>query len=87
MSLLYMSNRELVETQIKQVVSEQLGVEISTIQEDSQFTQDLGADSLDLVELIMALEEKFEMSIPDESVEKIKTVNDVVDYIVQNLKV
>lgn len=66
---------------IKKIVVEQLGVEEDEIQKESSFIDDLGADSLDIVELIMALEEEFDLEIPDTEAEKITTVGDVVDYI------
>ena len=67
--------------QVKKIVKEQLGVEEEEIQMSSTFVDDLGADSLDIVELIMAFEEEFSIEIPDEKAEKIKTVEDVVKYI------
>jgi len=67
--------------QVKEVVAEQLNVEADEIHEDSSFVDDLGADSLDLVELVMALEDNFDMKIPDEDVEAIKTVGDAITYI------
>ena len=67
--------------QVKKIVKEQLGVEDDEIQMSSTFVDDLGADSLDIVELIMAFEEEFNIEIPDEKAEKIKTVEDVVKYI------
>jgi len=67
--------------QVKRIVKEQLGVEEDEIQMSSTFVDDLGADSLDIVELIMAFEEEFNIEIPDEKAEKIKTVEDVVKYI------
>ena len=67
--------------QVKKIVVEQLGVEPDEVQMNSTFVDDLGADSLDIVELIMAFEEEFEIEIPDEKAEKIKTVEDVVKYI------
>lgn len=67
--------------QVKDVVAEQLNVEPAEVTEDSSFVDDLGADSLDLVELVMALEDNFDMKIPDEDVEGIKTVGDAVAYI------
>lgn len=67
--------------QVKKIVKEQLGVEAEEIQMSSTFVDDLGADSLDIVELIMAFEEEFNIEIPDEKAEKIKTVEDVVKYI------
>jgi len=66
---------------IKEVVVEQLSVSADEVKEDSKFVEDLGADSLDVVELVMALEEKFDIEIPDDEAEKIQTVKDVVDYI------
>lgn len=67
--------------QVKGIVVEQLGVEADEVQMTSTFVDDLGADSLDIVELIMAFEEAFNIEIPDEKAEKIKTVEDVVKYI------
>ncbi|MEA2100647.1 MAG: acyl carrier protein [Campylobacterota bacterium] len=66
---------------IKEVVVEQLSVSADEVKEDAKFVEDLGADSLDVVELVMALEEKFDIEIPDEEAEKIQTVADVVSYI------
>ena len=66
---------------IRAKIAEQLSIDEDDITMDSVFVDDLGADSLDLVELIMALEEEFDMEIPDEDAEKITTVGDVVDYI------
>lgn len=66
---------------IKEVVVEQLSVSADEVKDDSKFVEDLGADSLDVVELVMALEEKFDIEIPDEEAEKIATVADVVAYI------
>ncbi len=67
--------------QVKKIVVEQLGAEPDEVQMGSTFVDDLGADSLDIVELIMAFEEAFNIEIPDEKAEKIKTVEDVVNYI------
>jgi len=67
--------------EVKEVVAEQLGVNAEEIKEDSKFVEDLGADSLDVVELVMALEEKFDIEIPDEAAEKIATVADAVKFI------
>ena len=67
--------------EVKEVIVEQLNVSPEEVKPESKFVEDLGADSLDVVELIMALEEKFEIEIPDSEAEKIKTVQDVVDYI------
>ncbi|MGP1366936.1 MAG: acyl carrier protein [Schwartzia sp. (in: firmicutes)] len=69
---------------VKDIVVEQLGVEADEVTLESTFIDDLGADSLDIVELIMAFEEEFGIEIPDEAAEKIKTVQDVVNYIDQN---
>ncbi len=66
---------------VKKIVVEQLGAESDEVQMSSTFVDDLGADSLDIVELIMAFEEEFNIEIPDEKAEKIKTVEDVVKYI------
>jgi len=66
---------------VKEVVVEQLNVNPDEIKEDSKFAEDLGADSLDVVELVMALEEKFDIEIPDEDAEKITTVGDAVTFI------
>lgn len=67
--------------EVKEVVVEQLNVNADEVKIDSKFVEDLGADSLDVVELVMALEEKFEVEIPDEEAEKIATVEDVVKFI------
>ncbi len=69
---------------VRDIVVEQLGVEADEVTLESTFIDDLGADSLDIVELIMAFEEEFGIEIPDEAAEKIKTVQDVVNYIDQN---
>ena len=66
---------------IKEVVVEQLSVSADEVKDDAKFVEDLGADSLDVVELVMALEEKFDIEIPDDEAEKIQTVADVVIYI------
>jgi acyl carrier protein len=66
---------------IKKIIVDQLGVDESKITEDSSFIDDLGADSLDIVELIMAFEEEFDIEIPDEDAEKMKTVGDAVKYL------
>jgi acyl carrier protein len=71
---------------VKKVVVEQLGVESSKVENSSSFISDLGADSLDTVELVMALEEEFNVEIPDEEAEKIKTVGDAVAYIEEHTK-
>ena len=69
---------------VRDIVVDQLGVEADEVNIDSTFIDDLGADSLDIVELIMAFEEEFGIEIPDEAAEKIKKVQDVVSYIDQN---
>ena len=69
---------------VRDIVVDQVGVEADEVNIDSTFIDDLGADSLDIVELIMAFEEEFGIEIPDEAAEKIKTVQDVVSYIDQN---
>jgi len=66
---------------VKKIIVDQLGVEESKINENSSFIDDLGADSLDIVELIMAFEEEFDVEIPDEDAEKIKTVGDAIKYL------
>jgi acyl carrier protein len=73
-----------IEERVIKMVAEQLGVREDDIQSTSSFVEDLGADSLDTVELIMALEEEFDAEIPDEDAEKIATVKDAVDYIQAN---
>jgi acyl carrier protein len=70
-----------VETKVKGIIAEQLGVSEEEIKITSSFIEDLGADSLDIVELVMAMEEEFEVEIPDEEAENIKTVQDAVNYV------
>ncbi|MFH1283201.1 MAG: acyl carrier protein [bacterium] len=70
-----------VETRVKSIIVEQLGVDASEVVPQAQFINDLGADSLDTVELVMALEEEFDIEIPDEEAEKIQTVGSAIDYI------
>ena len=70
-----------VEERVKQIIVEQLGVDEAEVTPKASFVDDLGADSLDTVELVMAFEEAFEVEIPDEDAEKIRTVKDAVDYI------
>ena len=74
-------NSNSVEQQVKKIVAEQLGVKEEEVTNDASFVDDLGADSLDTVELVMALEEEFETEIPDEDAEKITTVQQAIDYI------
>ena len=78
--------KEIIE-KVKQIISEQLGVEESEVTPSASFIDDLGADSLDTVELVMALEEAFDIEIPDEDAEKIRTVQDAIDYIEKHSKV
>ncbi|MDK9725155.1 MAG: acyl carrier protein [Sterolibacteriaceae bacterium MAG5] len=75
-----------IEQRVKKIVAEQLGVNEADIKTESSFVDDLGADSLDTVELVMALEEEFECEIPDEEAEKITNVQQAIDYINNNLK-
>jgi acyl carrier protein len=76
----------VVEEKVRQIIVEQLGVEPSEVTPAASFVEDLGADSLDRVELIMALEETFGVEIPDEEAEKISTVQNAIDYIQKNAK-
>jgi len=75
-----------VEEKVKELIVEQLGVEPGQVTEQAKFVDDLGADSLDTVELIMALEEEFSIEIPDEDAEKIVSVSDAIAYINENQK-
>lgn len=70
-----------IEERLKRIISEQLGVDESQVTREASFEEDLNADSLDLVELIMSLEEEFDIEISEEDAEKIKTVGDAIDYI------
>jgi acyl carrier protein len=76
-----------VEDKVKQIIVDQLSVEESEVTPSASFVDDLGADSLDRVELIMAFEEAFDLEIPDEEAEKIKTVQDAVSYIEKHSKI
>ena len=78
-----MSSEEVFD-KVKEIIVEQLGVAENAVTEEASFIDDLGADSLDIVELIMALEEEFDMEIPDADAEKVVTVGDVVEYIKDN---
>ena len=77
-------NPDAILEKVKEVIVDQLGVEEESIKTDTSFIDDLGADSLDIVELIMSLEEEFDIQIPDNDAEKISTVGDVVEYIKNN---
>ena len=79
-----MSSEEVFE-KVKEIIVEQLGVTEGAVTLEASFIDDLGADSLDIVELIMALEEEFDIEIPDADAEKVVTVGDVVDYIKENV--
>ncbi len=70
-----------LEQRVKDLVITQLGVDAAKVNDDSSFIEDLGADSLDTVELVMAFEEEFDMEIPDEDAQRMKTVQDVIDYL------
>lgn len=74
-----------IEERVKKIVAEQLGVKEEEVKNEASFVEDLGADSLDTVELVMALEEEFETEIPDEEAEKITTVQLAIDYINKHL--
>lgn len=76
-----------VEERVRKIVVEQLGVKEEDIKNSASFVDDLGADSLDTVELVMALEEEFETEIPDEEAEKITTIQEAIDFISSNLEV
>lgn len=71
----------IVEQKVKQIIVEQLGVDEAQVDASASFVDDLGADSLDIVELVMAFEEAFDLDVPDEEAEKLKTVKDAIDYI------
>ena len=75
-----------VEEKVKEIIVEQLGVEEDDVTPQAKFIEDLGADSLDTVELVMALEEEFDTEIPDEQAEKIQTVGQAIDYITAHAK-
>ena len=80
-----MSSEEVLE-KVRGIIVEQLGVSEASVTMEASFIDDLGADSLDIVELVMALEEEFDIEIPDSDAEKVVTVGDVVDYIKENVK-
>jgi acyl carrier protein len=70
-----------IETKVKNIIVDQLGVDATRVKAEASFIDDLGADSLDIVELVMAMEEEFDLEIPDEAAEKLRTVGDVVVYL------
>ncbi|HAB18084.1 MAG TPA: acyl carrier protein [Verrucomicrobiota bacterium] len=76
-----MAAEKSIEQRIKDIIVEQLGVKADQVTHEAKFIEDLGADSLDTVELVMALEEEFGMEIPDEEAEKLQTVGDVIKYV------
>ncbi len=73
-----------VESKVKEIITEQLDVNANDLKKESSFIDDLGADSLDIVELVMAMEEEFDIEISDENAEKIRTVGDAINYINEN---
>lgn len=75
---------QAIEERVRSIISDQLGVSEEEVKPESKFIEDMGADSLDIVELIMAMEEEFEVEIPDEEAEKIRNVNDVVTFLKNN---
>ncbi len=79
-----MSTEESVEEQVKEIIVKQMGVNKDQVAPETSFINDLGADSLDTVELVMELEDAFDVSIPDEDAEKIQTVGDAINYIKEN---
>lgn len=81
-----MTDQNEIFTKVKTIIVDQLGVEEAQVTASASFLDDLGADSLDIVELIMAFEEEFDLDIPDEAAEKIATVNDAVEYIKEHGK-
>lgn len=80
-----MAGKDAVFQKLKRIIVEQLGVDEDAVTAEASFQDDLGADSLDVVELLMAIEEEFDLEIPDEDAEKIQTVGDAVEYIRERL--
>jgi acyl carrier protein len=74
-----------IEKKVREIIAEQLSIDVEDVKPESSFIDDLGADSLDTVELIMAFEEEFDIEIPDEKAEKIRTVGDAIEYIKNEL--
>ncbi len=70
-----------IESQVKEIIVEQLGVDAAKVTADAKFIEDLGADSLDTVELVMAFEDKFSIEVPDDAAENLKSVRDVIEYV------
>jgi len=81
-----MADEKTIEQRVKAIITEQLGVNPDQVTPDAKFIEDLGADSLDTVELVMALEEEFGQEIPDEEAEKLQSVGDVIKYIEEKQK-
>jgi acyl carrier protein len=79
-------SRDEIKEKVVQIVCDNLGVNKEQVTDSTSFTEDIGADSLDIVELVMELEEEFEITIPDEEAEKIKTVGEAIDYIMKELE-
>jgi acyl carrier protein len=79
-----MEEKNMVFDKLKEIIVEQLGVEEDAVTPEANIQEDLGADSLDIVDLIQTIEDEYDLSIPDEAVEEIKTVNDIVNYIEKN---
>ncbi len=79
-------NREELLSKVKEIVSDKLSISEDQVTEEASFIDDLGADSLDTVELIMALEDEFELDIPDEEAEKLGTVGKAIDYVLEKVK-
>jgi acyl carrier protein len=75
-----------IEQRIIEIIAEQLGMDIEEIQPECTYVEDLGADSLDIVELIMAIEEEFEIEVPDEDAEKLLTVQETIDYVLGKIE-